>query len=57
MNFAHLLPANQAQIGDILEKRRRESSYTEALDDPLKYMELVKKTLGTQIEEDDKKKI
>jgi len=34
-----------------LERRRRESSFTQSLDDPLKYMEMVKKTLGHNEEE------
>lgn len=38
------------------EKRRRESSYTEALDDPFKYMELVKKTLGQHVDVEEEVK-
>jgi hypothetical protein len=33
--------------------RRRESSYTDALDDPLRYLDQVKKFLGTAGEDDD----
>ena len=38
-----------------LERRRRESSYTEALDDPLRYMDLVQKMLGQHDEEEAQK--
>lgn len=33
--------------------RRRESSYTDALDDPIRYQDQVKKFLGTEGEDDD----
>jgi hypothetical protein len=46
-NLANQMPGQQ------LEKRRRESSYTETLDDPLRYMELVKKQMEAETEEED----
>jgi CRISPR/Cas system Type II protein with McrA/HNH and RuvC-like nuclease domain len=36
-----------------LAGRRRESSYTDALDDPLRYLDQVKKFLGTAGEDED----
>ena len=33
--------------------RRRESSYTDALDDPIRYLDQVKKFLGAGGEDDD----
>ena len=48
----HSLMNLQAQNAPIThERRRRESSFTQTLDDPLKYMELVRKTLGQNDEE------
>lgn len=37
----------------MLQGRRRESSYTDALDDPLRYLDHVKKFLGTAGEDED----
>ena len=37
----------------VLERRRRESSYTDTLDDPHRYMELIKKTLGSTGEDEE----
>lgn len=44
------------QTPAIQERRRRESSFTQSLDDPLRYMDLVKRTLGSQYEEVEDRK-